>query len=601
MFRPRRARWFTLLCGNAELLAVLHVLAGTRGVETVARGKAQWQDRAGVEHSLAEFAKLRARFGPYWPAPRSRRPPRDARPIALARAALAALQEWATVAGDVIEELVRLEHAAGREALQLEWLSTLAASRLDPTLAPIRAPGIATHLFVVPIGAPVEPVPGTLLERLHGSTRDFLVTVGAERALGEYAERIEQAHGRAFNPVVTTKDVSDPLVAQAERLRIATEAVEVLRIDIDRISESRDLAHHLGTLEWLTWAWVAGRGQPGSHDFAWVGGWIERSTAREIDQHLHARGVHALVAFPDPPPGVEAPVVLDNPRWVRPFEGMTRLFGLPGPDEADPSPLLGIVVPLLFGYMFGDVGQGLLIAMLGLALRGRFPVAALAVPCGLSAALFGVLFGSVFGLEGLMPALWVHPIEAPQAVLLPPLLAGAALLLTGIGLGALEAYWRGSLHTWWFEQGGLLCGYLVVLGLFVPPLAWLPAVGLAWWFGMRMQAAWRTRDLPGLLGALFEWLEQSVRLLVNTLSFARVGAFALAHASLSLATVQLAATVPWRPGEIAILVLGNLIVLGLEGLIVSIQTTRLMLFEFFLRFLRGEGRAMRPLVLPKFG
>jgi V/A-type H+-transporting ATPase subunit I len=99
----------------------------------------------------------------------------------------------------------------------------------------------------------------------------------------------------------------------------------------------------------------------------------------------------------------------------------------------------------------------------------------------------------------------------------------------------------------------------------------------------------------GLLGALFEWLEQSVRLLVNTLSFARVGAFALAHASLSLATVQLAATVPWRPGEIAILVLGNLIVLGLEGLIVSIQTTRLMLFEFFLRFL------MRPLVLPKFG
>ena len=76
MFRPRRARWFTLLCGNAELLAVLHVLAGTRGVETVARGKAQWQDRAGVEHSLAEFAKLRARFGPYWPAPRSRRPPR---------------------------------------------------------------------------------------------------------------------------------------------------------------------------------------------------------------------------------------------------------------------------------------------------------------------------------------------------------------------------------------------------------------------------------------------------------------------------------------------------------------------------------------------
>ena len=92
-----------------------------------------------------------------------------------------------------------------------------------------------------------------------------------------------------------------------------------------------------------------------------------------------------------------------------------------------------------------------------------------------------------------------------------------------------------------------------------------------------------------------------MRLLVNTLSFARVGAFALAHAGLSLATVQLAATVPWGPGEVVVIVLGNLVVLGLEGLIVSIQTTRLMLFEFFLRFLRGEGRAMRPLALPKFG
>jgi V/A-type H+-transporting ATPase subunit I len=400
---------------------------------------------------------------------------------------------------------------------------------------------------------------------------------------------------------VTLDQEPDPLAAQAARLRIAHEAVEVLRFDVDRVSEARDLARHLGTLEWLAWAWEAGLGQAGSHDFAWVSGWMEFGTARELDALLRSSGVHALVAFPEPPDGVEPPVVLDNPRWVRPFEGLTRLFGLPGPDEADPSPLLGVIVPLLFGYMFGDVGQGLVIMALGFALRGRFPIAALAVPCGISAALFGLLFGSVFGLEDVLPALWVHPIAAPDAVLLPPLLVGAALLLTGIGLGALEAFWRGALNAWWFEQGGLLCGYLVVLGLFVPPLAWLPALGLAWWFGTRLQVAWRKRDLAGLLGALFEWLEQGMRLLVNTLSFARVGAFALAHAGLSLATVQLAATVPWGPGEVAIIVLGNLVVLGLEGLIVSIQTTRLMLFEFFLRFLRGEGRALRPLALPKFG
>ena len=600
MFRPRPARWFTLLCGNAELLAVLRTLAGTRGVETVARGESRWQDRDEVERLLAEYVSLRGRFGAYWPQPQTGEPPHAAAPLALAREALAALNGWVAVTGNVIEELVRLEHAAGRETLQLEWQITRAASDLDPSLAPIQAEGLATRLFVVPCGASVEHVPGTLFERLPGRRRDFLVTVGAERALAEYAESVEQAHGRPFIPVAAEPG-EDPVAWQTERLRIAREAVEVLRLDVDRVSEARGIARHLGTLAWLAWAWEAGRGQPGSHDFAWVAGWIERSTARELDELLRNAGVHALVAYPDPPSGSEAPVVLDNPRWVRPFEGMTRLFGLPGPDETDPSPLLGVVVPLLFGYMFGDVGQGLVIAALGLALRGRFPIAALAIPCGLSAALFGLLFGSVFGLEGLLPALWVHPIAAPQAVLLPPLVFGAALLLTGIGLGALEAFWRGSLQAWWFEQGGLLCAYLVVLGLFVPPLAWLAALALAWWFGMRLQAAWRKRDLPGLLGTLFEWLEQSVRLLVNTLSFARVGAFALAHAGLSLATVQLAATVPWGPGEVAVIVLGNLVVLGLEGLIVSIQTTRLMLFEFFLRFLRGEGRAMRPLVLPKFG
>ena len=599
MFRPRPARWFSLLCGRAELVAVLEALARTRGIETVAREETPWVDRDAVERELAGYAELKRRYAPYWPAPVPNGAPRGATPDALAREALDAVRHWVTVAGDVVEELVRLEHAAAHEALQLDWLTTRAVSDLDPTLAPVTAPGVATRLFVLPAGAPVDAVRGTLATRLPGTGRDFLVAVGPADALRELAERVAQAHGRPFSPVEPDPG-ADPVAWQAERLRIAEEAVEVLRLDVDRVSGRCDLPRHLATLEWLAWAWEAGRGQAGSREFARVAGWIETGTARELDAVLGAAGVRALVAYPEPPPGVTAPVVLDNPRWIAPFERMTRLFGLPGPGEADPSPLLGVVVPLLFGYMFGDVGQGILIALAGLALRRRFPVAAIAVPCGLSAAFFGLLFGSVFGLEGLVPALWVHPIAAPQAVLLPPLLAGAALLLGGMALDAVEARWRGELGEWWRERGGLLLGYLLLLGLFVPPLAWLPALGLAWWFGERLHGAWRTRRFAAFAGLIFEWLEQVVRLAVNTLSFARVGAFALAHAGLSLATVQLAAAVPWSAGQVAVIVLGNVLVLALEGLIVSIQTTRLMLFEFFLRFLRGEGRALRPLALPRF-
>ncbi|MGB8327288.1 MAG: hypothetical protein WCE48_06885, partial [Steroidobacteraceae bacterium] len=75
----------------------------------------------------------------------------------------------------------------------------------------------------------------------------------------------------------------------------------------------------------------------------------------------------------------------------------------------------------------------------------------------------------------------------------------------------------------------------------------------------------------------------------------RVGAFALAHAGLSVAIVGLAGAATSRPVAALILVLGNVFVLALEALLVGIQTTRLVLFEFFIRFLRGTGRVFRPL------
>jgi V/A-type H+-transporting ATPase subunit I len=89
-----------------------------------------------------------------------------------------------------------------------------------------------------------------------------------------------------------------------------------------------------------------------------------------------------------------------------------------------------------------------------------------------------------------------------------------------------------------------------------------------------------------------------MQILVNTLSFARVGAFALAHSALSAAVVTVAAAAGSVPGWLLVMVLGNLLIIGLEGLVVSIQTTRLVLFEFFNRFLVGTGRVFRPLPAP---
>ncbi len=110
--------------------------------------------------------------------------------------------------------------------------------------------------------------------------------------------------------------------------------------------------------------------------------------------------------------------------------------------------------------------------------------------------------------------------------------------------------------------------------------------------------ALHARRLAALLPAVAELVERLLQILINTLSFARVGAFALAHAGLSSAIVALMAAGDNPVAQTLVLVAGNVVVLVLEVMVVSIQTTRLVLFEFFTRFLAAEGRIFRPLAAP---
>ncbi|MGN2393310.1 V-type ATPase 116kDa subunit family protein, partial [Pelomicrobium sp. G1] len=144
------------------------------------------------------------------------------------------------------------------------------------------------------------------------------------------------------------------------------------------------------------------------------------------------------------------------PWWARPFELFARAIGVPSRDEVDPSPLLALVVPLLFGYMFGDVGQGLVILVAGLALRRRLVVARLFITGGIAAMAFGALFGSVFAREDLIPALWLHPLDEPLTVLVVPLAGGALLLALGLVLNGVEAGWRGEARRWLQRDAGML-------------------------------------------------------------------------------------------------------------------------------------------------
>jgi V/A-type H+-transporting ATPase subunit I len=217
---------------------------------------------------------------------------------------------------------------------------------------------------------------------------------------------------------------------------------------------------------------------------------------------------------------------------------------------------------------------------------------------GLASILFGFVFGSVFGYEHIIEPLWVSPIEQPLPVLLFPLAGGVIILLLSLLLSGVEAYWRRRMLAWFSVEAAVITLYIgLIASIFTQWGIMLFIIGLVWYVtGSLLQAEGKkSKAIVPTFGLL---LESVFQLIINTISFVRVGAFALAHAGLSLAFIVMADATTHKLTALIILIVGNIVVLALEGLVVTIQTTRLILFEFFIRFLSGGGRIFRPLSAP---
>jgi V/A-type H+-transporting ATPase subunit I len=365
-------------------------------------------------------------------------------------------------------------------------------------------------------------------------------------------------------------------------------------------------------------------------------GWVPLSSLESLSRRL--RQISGEILIETTPSkrgsaGQNVPVSLENPGILRAFQQLVTTYARPRYEEIDPTLLITLTFPLLFGAMFGDVGHGLVLALLGgvlasrrvPALRGFAGLGIVVTICGLVATLFGFLYGSVFGMEDVLPALWIRPMESIMQILIVAIGAGIVLLSTGFLIGILNAWVARDWSRLLFGHNGVaglalywsLVGFAAkaLIGSLPVPVQVITVVAVVAGFVVmfsevlgRLVQGHRPL-IEGSIGtyavqAVFELFETLISFLSNSLSYVRVGAFAVAHGGLSAVVFILAEMVsPTRGiGYWVVVALGNLFVIGFEGLIVGIQTLRLEYYEFFSKFFTGGGTSYVPLTtFPKAG
>ncbi len=393
-----------------------------------------------------------------------------------------------------------------------------------------------------------------------------------------------------------------------------------------------------------------------------VSGWVPRRRFTETVEGLSAitGGRIAIRAWePEEVPEVRSgkakvPVSLRHGRFTRSFERMVFSYGVPLYGTIDPTPFVAVVFVLLFAIMFGDVGQGFIALLIGLAISsGRFKgferyrlkhFGGIFTAVGVASMVTGVIYGSFFANENaLVPfTRWLstlllgHPIDRFVNITAP----GKILTFFGftIGVGAIInsvglvinivnqvrlRNWEKAILSKTGLAGALLLWYALSIAvrvvLFASPIGafdLLPlALPLLALFFREPIAHLLTGRRPilkeGMLGfimeGIVEMLESLTYFVSNSVSFLRVAAFAMAHGVLSVIVFELGAMVSAGPGTTdevfkwLIVVIGNLIIIVLEGLIVTIQVVRLQYYEFFSKFFTETGEAFAPFTLNSKG
>lgn len=346
----------------------------------------------------------------------------------------------------------------------------------------------------------------------------------------------------------------------------------------------------------------------------YIVGWVPYTKLQNILPELEKEeDIECVVKSHDEVANIP-PTKLKNSILVRPFEAIVKMYGLPNYTEMDPTTFVAITAFLMFGFMFGDVGQGAVIAVIGLVLaKKKMSLGPVMTIGGISAILFGFLYGSVFGKEDIIKGIIPSPMDNITTMLIAGIGVGAILIIVAMLLNIRNGIKNKEPERIFFDKNGLagLIFYGTILVLVVVfllkgkllfslglvlILLGIPLLLILFQEKLTILLHKRKEQKPksSFVEKIFELIEMLLSFASNTISFIRLAAFAINHVGLCMAVYILSNMVAGA-GSIAIAIIGNGIVIVLEGLIVAIQVLRLEYYELFSRFYSGDGKEYKPM------
>ncbi|MEA4872543.1 MAG: V-type ATPase 116kDa subunit family protein [Synergistaceae bacterium] len=362
-----------------------------------------------------------------------------------------------------------------------------------------------------------------------------------------------------------------------------------------------------------------------------LSGWIPADTLAVIKKTVEEDAPMTTVMIEETKDisysGIRIPTLLQNNPLFRAFQDIVSMYSLPSYGEIDPSPIVAISFILFFGFMFGDIGHGLMIFLgsMFMVKRGMMKrsFGQVIKSAAVSSMVFGVLYGSIFGMEDIIPALWLSPMHDTNKLLIIAICLGVFMISLGLVLNMIKQYRARDFGRLLFDGQGMaglvLYWTMAALAAIYMTGTKIPeVVADVMWAGIGvMMLLMIFRDIlaryllhqkgegESVVLNLFEIMHHLMSFVSNTASFVRLAAFALNHVGLSMAVIMLSEMVHSLPGGIVmkgiILVIGNIVIVCLEGLIVFIQTLRLEYYEFFGKFYKGGGSEFKPVGWKKDG